>query len=189
MTGYEDWNFPAFHAAAKAWREMGWQVVNPAETDDGDTSKPWDYYMRKDIAHVLTVDAVAVLPGWEKSKGATLEVTIAKELGLKLYDALTFGMLSSTVLERAQQLVFGARQDDYGHPADDFGRTADFWTVRFRHKLKDGERFTADDVPPAMRLVKESRLVNSPRHRDSIVDIAGYCGTQELVWQREAEDG
>ena len=31
MTGYPDLNFPAFHAAAKALRERGLVVVNPAE--------------------------------------------------------------------------------------------------------------------------------------------------------------
>lgn len=38
MTGLPEYNFPAFHAAAKAWRDAGWEVLNPAEAFDGDTT-------------------------------------------------------------------------------------------------------------------------------------------------------
>lgn len=89
MSGLPDYNFPAFHAAAKRLRSMGYTVINPAELDGGDTSKPWDYYMRRDIPMLLTAEAVAVLPGWEQSRGATLEVTIARALGMPVLDAET----------------------------------------------------------------------------------------------------
>lgn len=47
--------------------------------------------------------------------------------------------------------------------------------------FKDDEPgFVAEDVAAAMRLVKESRLVNSPGHQDSMVDIAGYARTEEM---------
>lgn len=36
---------------------------------------------------LLEVDAIAYLPGWEKSRGATLEMSIAMALGLYVYDA------------------------------------------------------------------------------------------------------
>lgn len=45
--------------------------------------------MRKDIESLLQCDMVAVLPGWETSKGATLEVNIAREIGLPVIDAET----------------------------------------------------------------------------------------------------
>lgn len=90
MTGYEEWNFPAFHAVCTDLRSIGHAVLNPAENDDGDASAgDWSYFMRQDIAHVLSVDAVAVLPGWERSRGATLEVTVAVALGLPILDCDT----------------------------------------------------------------------------------------------------
>jgi hypothetical protein len=89
MTGMPDLNFPAVHAAASSLREHGWDVVNPAEALDGDVTKPRAFYMRADINAILSVDAVFVLPNWQDSKGATLEVAIARELGLPVFDADT----------------------------------------------------------------------------------------------------
>ncbi len=84
-----------------------------------------------------------------------------------------------TVASEAESLVEGHRQDDYGHPSIDLGRTAKLWTALFDYE------FTASDVAQAMRMVKESRLRNSPRHRDSLVDICGYALTQEMIWEKE----
>ncbi len=89
MTGIEDFNYPAFNAAAKRLRAQGHDVINPAENDNGDTSQPWSYYMRLDIHHVLNVEGVAVLPGWKESRGARLEVTVATALGLPIFDAVS----------------------------------------------------------------------------------------------------
>lgn len=83
----------------------------------------------------------------------------------------------ANVATEAIGLVEGHRQKDYGHPATDLGRTAKLWTAMFDHE------FTAEDVATALRMVKESRLRNSPRHRDSLVDIIGYALTQEMIWE------
>lgn len=88
MTGYPDSNYPAFAQAAAEWRRLGWSVISPAENFGGDTTLPRHIYMRRDIEQVLSVHAVAVLPGWRDSKGAQLEVRIAKELGLPILTAL-----------------------------------------------------------------------------------------------------
>lgn len=93
MTGYPLFNFPAFDAATEEWREAGWDVVNPAEEQrkrGEPVDLPWSHYLRHDIRHVSTCDAVAFLPGWRDSKGATLEHHIASSLGMDLFDALTF---------------------------------------------------------------------------------------------------
>lgn len=82
MTGLPNYNYRAFNRAAATLRMLGYDVFNPAESFDGDTTLPRATYMRKDIEALLTVDAVVVLPGWEQSKGASLEVAIARELGL-----------------------------------------------------------------------------------------------------------
>jgi hypothetical protein len=98
MTGYEDWNFTAFFNAEHTLSALGHEVVNPAHNDGatieealrsaGDPSRPnnsWSYYMRRDLPHVLGVDAVCVLPGWQNSRGASLEVYVAKAVGIPLY--------------------------------------------------------------------------------------------------------
>ena len=43
--------------------------------------------MRRDIAPLMDCDTVATLPGWQESKGAQLEVLIAKHLGMTVVSA------------------------------------------------------------------------------------------------------
>lgn len=88
MTGLPDFNYPAFHAAAKAWRDAGWVVMNPAENFAGHQGLPYADYIRKDLADLMTCDAIAFLPGWATSKGATLEHHVAEVLGMLMFDAL-----------------------------------------------------------------------------------------------------
>jgi hypothetical protein len=87
MTGLPDFNYPAFHAAAAEWRAAGWTVLNPAENMGGDQGRPYTDYIRRDMMDLLVSDALALLPGWEKSKGASLEQHIATVLDLPIYDA------------------------------------------------------------------------------------------------------
>lgn len=83
MTGLPDHNFPAFHAATQALREAGYDVVSPAEENpvaDHSRPEPWAYYIRRDLRVLLDCDAIALLPGWEASRGACLEKSIAEAL-------------------------------------------------------------------------------------------------------------
>ena len=82
MTGLPDFNRPAFHAAAAALRAQGHVVINPAEVDLGPDAS-WADYMRIHLAEIARrVTQVFVLPGWESSRGAQLEVHVARSLGL-----------------------------------------------------------------------------------------------------------
>ena len=86
MTGQPDSNYAAFDELAANLHEQGYSVLNPAANFGGDPYRPRSDYMRLDIAHVLEADSVMVLPAWETSRGSRLEVTVALELGLKIYD-------------------------------------------------------------------------------------------------------
>lgn len=88
MTGLPELNFPAFHAEAARLRAMGHDVVNPAEVNP-DPGAAWADCMRADIRELCTCDGVALLPGWEKSRGATLEHHIAVALGMPTFCAAT----------------------------------------------------------------------------------------------------
>jgi len=81
MTGYADLNFPAFRAETTALRAAGLEVVNPAEINV-DPSAGWSACMRADIAQLVTCDRIHLLPGWSRSKGASLEHHIGRALGL-----------------------------------------------------------------------------------------------------------
>ena len=79
MTGYPEFNYPAFNAEAARLRALGYHVENPAENPD---QPDWLGYMRQAIAQLITCDGVALLPGWEHSKGAQTEWLLARRLGL-----------------------------------------------------------------------------------------------------------
>ncbi len=82
MAGLPEHNFPAFHAHAAALRAQGYDVVNPAEIDNA--GKTWEGCLRTDLREMCTCDAIALMPGWEASKGANLELHVAHRLGMKV---------------------------------------------------------------------------------------------------------
>jgi Domain of unknown function (DUF4406) len=98
MTGIPYFNFPAFHAAAAHLRSAGHQVFNPAERDterhgvdisqDNHVGCPalaettHGFSLREALADDTAfickeADAIAMLPGWENSKGARAEHALA----------------------------------------------------------------------------------------------------------------
>lgn len=81
MTGLPALNFPAFMAAALQLRGMGFDAINPAELNP-DPGKSWSECMRVDIKALMDCDGVAMLPGWEESKGACVERDLAVALGM-----------------------------------------------------------------------------------------------------------
>ncbi len=98
MSGVADFNFPLFFETEAQLKELGYEVINPAR-NDGETlekalenagsperpRKSWTHYMRIDLGSVVSVDALCLLPDWQKSKGARLEVHVAQELGIPIY--------------------------------------------------------------------------------------------------------
>lgn len=83
MSGHPDHNFPAFNEQAAKLRAAGYEVINPAELNP-DTSMTWEECLRVDIRELCSCDAIALMPGWENSKGANLELHIAHRLGLEV---------------------------------------------------------------------------------------------------------
>ena len=81
MTGIPDFNYPAFVATAAKLRAAGFTVTSP--TDNGlPKDAPWPKHMRADIPMLLGCDGVALMDGWEDSKGAQLENHIARSCGI-----------------------------------------------------------------------------------------------------------
>jgi hypothetical protein len=80
-----------------------------------------------------------------------------------------------SVLQEAERLIHGDRQQSYGAAHKSFNRIAKLWTAYLEEKLAHGGPITPKDVASMMILMKVSRSVTSNK-RDNWVDIAGYSG-------------
>lgn len=82
MTGVPEFNIPEFARVAALLRAEGHDVSNPGELGIF-VGWEWVDYLRLDLRLLLDCEAVATLPGWEKSRGASLEVHVATSLGMR----------------------------------------------------------------------------------------------------------
>lgn len=102
MRGIPYFNFPAFNQAAAQLRAAGYEVFSPAERDNeahgtdisagnatGDeeqAARDHGFNLKQalldDITYIcLHADTIALLPGWENSRGAKAEKAVAEALG------------------------------------------------------------------------------------------------------------
>lgn len=101
MTGYPEFNYPAFNAAEDfLTSELGWAVVNPAKLDalttdelqiphgapggNGEGSHLPDY-LRRDFRELVECQALVLLKGWRFSAGANAELAVARWLDMEVY--------------------------------------------------------------------------------------------------------
>lgn len=114
MTGLPEYNIPAFNAEATRLRECGFKVLNPADPmPDEDAVRKLENpdarfraYMSRDLSWICVSDVVAQLPGWEKSRGATLEAAVAISLGVVITPAWTL----SEAVRKSLALTFVAQE-------------------------------------------------------------------------------
>ncbi len=81
----------------------------------------------------------------------------------------------ASVLRRAESLVTGDRNNQYGPPTQDFQRTAGVLNA-LGYRGPDGRLLQAHDTAMLVAAVKLSRLVWSPKKEDNWADLAGYAG-------------
>ena len=88
--------------------------------------------------------------------------------------------IRASVLTEALKAVTGQRQTDYGTVEDNFQNIANLWNAYFQTSSKGIPNINTTDVAAMMALMKVARLIHSPGHRDSWVDLAGYaaCGAE-----------
>jgi type I restriction-modification system DNA methylase subunit len=89
------------------------------------------------------------------------------------------------MLRHAASLVGGQRAKDYGDKTENHQRIADLWNYWMEAsrdcRMVDTNSITAYDVSIMMLLLKVARLMHTPGHSDSHVDIAGYASIAEEI--------
>lgn len=101
---------------------------------------------------------------------------------------LHLGSKSESILQTAERIIHGDRQQDYGHPTDNHGRTATLWVTYIEGKYGIRVPIDPEDVCFMNVLQKIGREMHR-KTRDGIVDIAGYAGNVEMIRNRDAEEG
>jgi hypothetical protein len=111
-----------------------------------------------------------VLGAEEKNYGNVLHCNLA----FRSYGNFLFHKSVMNILEEANEITGGERNDSYGHPRFDFTRTAKLWSAFL------GIEITPEQIPLLMILLKVSREANKHK-RDNLTDIAGYARTREML--------
>ena len=121
MTGIPFFNYPHFRSVAEMLREEGFKVISPIEMDsaaavaaalaspngtmeefnaafEGETPNTWGDFLSRDVKLIADdgIEAIVVLHGWEKSRGARLETFVANAMcGLPVYSWANLAMHSA----------------------------------------------------------------------------------------------
>lgn len=82
VTGLPEDNRPAFNDAARLLREAGHEPINPTRDEGREGCVTWLDFMRAALRDVAEADGIALLCGWDQSRGATIEAGLGVRLGL-----------------------------------------------------------------------------------------------------------
>lgn len=143
MTHIPQFNFPAFDAMAATLREVGYDVVSPAELDDPTdraaalaspdgsilsygqgVKKTWGQFLARDVLLIADgdaegpIDGIVVLPGWGNSRGARLETFVGRMLCDKTVYRWDGRLVKVGMLELAQGWIGVALRFHMPHPFD-----------------------------------------------------------------------
>lgn len=83
--------------------------------------------------------------------------------------------MTINVFQQAGNIVYGDREQTYGHPAKNLKVIAEQWQDYLFHKTGAVVDLTAEDVCWMMALLKMARQMNQYK-RDNLVDAIGYIG-------------
>jgi hypothetical protein len=89
MTGYENFNYPAFQRATLHFRSMGMVIISPHEIPSPATEladeQMWEYYIAACLEEMKICNKIIMLEGWPESRGAKLELERALKLEMQVY--------------------------------------------------------------------------------------------------------
>lgn len=74
-------NIQRFHDEHAILAAAGCEVLSPL-ANGLEIDADWSDHMRADIAMLMQADEILLLPNWQHSRGATLELFIATQVGI-----------------------------------------------------------------------------------------------------------
>lgn len=200
MSSIPEHNFPAFRAAADDLRARGHDVQSPAEMDEAEGFDPnsadvesgsveWAAFLARDVALVAdsAIEALAVLPGWEDSRGAVLEVHVARELGKPVLCYPGMEPATHPLSERFHAVLrelarlHDRKRRDYGRDDDPFAnvRAAEEWGIP---GWVGAMNRATDKIHRLQAFARTGRLANEGVV-DSFRDLAVYAVIAEVLYE------
>lgn len=99
MTGHPDYNRDGFEKGVAFCEEQGWIAINPwgvnALHEDKcpagpkftyeNETHPWECWLKASLRQMLTCQEILMLPGWEQSRGASIEHHLAESVGMRVW--------------------------------------------------------------------------------------------------------
>jgi len=211
MRGYPQYNFPAFDKARNTLKAAGHKVFCPAETDIVEGFNPNEEIsvekiqqaFRRDILALLDCQAIAMLPGWEKSVGANTEVSMAEMLGLKVFfydpwgnDGLIPLLTHYNHTEGGDKRFFGLtvemcrlhakKQNDYGLDNDPFSNVRA--SEAFGIPGWVGTLMRAQDKMKRLQKAAQGGQLSNESVEDSLIDLANYAVIALILYKEQQND-
>lgn len=195
--GPPDYNYPRFVELSEDLESQGWAVHNPATSYNGRTDLDYRLYMSAAINLLMQADAIALMEGWEDSRGAKMEALIAQRLGLDFYNAETGRRMEVGKIEIADPDITFYGNEPYGRTetiikrllplaqelAEDAG--ADGVTVSdLRLEARRRGLLTGEETPSELsclgQIMKRASLVHFNTTRRS--EVESTHGRWQTVW-------
>ena len=85
MTGRKNLNKKAFDSAFCQLLCAGYDAINPHDLDLLEHRDTWEDCLKRDLRELVQCNGVATLPDWRRSRGAKLEVYVAKKLKIPVH--------------------------------------------------------------------------------------------------------
>ena len=89
MTGLPNYNIAEFDRVAEKLMGLGFDVVSPALiAKEHGTEHNKEFYMRRCVELILSVDAIILFGDWRNSEGAKFEFSLARQLNLPIFEVI-----------------------------------------------------------------------------------------------------
>jgi hypothetical protein len=106
MAGVVGWNHPAFKVAREHLEGLGFKVHDPTQHEPEGVADKYGLeegksvpaearaeYLKGDFEAILKADEIVLLPGWETSTGANVELLFAYAVGIPAFRWVPEGLL------------------------------------------------------------------------------------------------
>lgn len=98
VSGLPNYNHHAFVQAAHEVHALGFDAINPHTLCRHANPDDWHACLKICLHHLVLCNGIYMLKGWQNSRGATLERSVAMQLNIPVHYSLDeLGQLSQTI--------------------------------------------------------------------------------------------